>query len=78
MYLLLVNGVYDIVKLQYKTDKKLSLILVLNKYGNDLNPPLLSTNDIQTLDSEKKWHNRKIKLFVPKFKLSPNALSKSN
>ena len=65
-----VNGIYDVIKLQYKTDGNLSLILALDKYSKaeQENVPLLSTKDIVSLCESNKWHQRKIKLFLPKFK----------
>jgi len=63
-----VNGIYDVVKLKYETNGKLSLILVLDISNGDEVAPLLSTKDIIALDEEDEWRQRKIKLFLPKFK----------
>ena len=59
-----VNDVYDVVCLPYKFDKKLSLILAINKHSDEVNPKLLTTTDIINIE----WTKEKMKLFVPKFK----------
>ena len=59
-----VNDIYDVVKLSYKSDEKLSLILAINNYSEDENVALLTTKDILNM----KWKKEKIDLRVPKFK----------
>ncbi len=59
-----VRGVYDVVKLQYKSSK-LSLILAINNHSKNENVPVFTTNDILSID---KWNHSKLYLYVPKFK----------
>ena len=63
------NGAFDLVKLKYKTDKKLSLILAINQDKNVVDAPLLSLQDVRQLDSAKIWKSKKIELFVPKLSM---------